>query len=65
MAERATETVYTNCAHRNVCKWTEGFLKLVQMVNETQFKYGVDVDEPIKVKCREWQMQIETSRNIS
>lgn len=56
MAERAIETVCTNCAHRNVCKWTEGFLKLVQMVNETQFKYGVDVDEPIKVKCREWQM---------
>ena len=35
------------------------------MSNETQFKYGVDVDELIKVKCREWQMQIETSRNIS
>lgn len=34
------------------------------MSNETQFKYGVDVDEPIKVKCREWQMKIETPYNI-
>ena len=65
MAECTIETVCANCVHRNVCKWTEGFLKLVQMVNETQFKYGVDVYEPIKVKCREWQKQIETTRNIS
>lgn len=27
------------------------------MSNETQFKYGVDVDELIKVKCREWQSE--------
>ena len=65
MAERTIETVCTNCAHRNVCKWTEGFLKLVQMVNETQFKYGVDVDGPIKVKCGEWERQTETPRNVS
>ena len=64
MAERTIETVCANCVHRNVCKWTEGFLKLVQMVNETQFKYGVDVDEPIKVKCREWQIQTGTPRNM-
>ena len=65
MAECTIETACTNCAHRNVCKWKDGFLKLVQMVNEIQFKYGVDVDEPVKVNCREWQMQIGTPRNIS
>ena len=35
-------------------------------LRESQAEFAkTNVDEPIKVKCREWQMQIETSRNIS
>ena len=63
MAECTVETVCTNCIHINVCKSKEKFLKLVQMVNETQFKYSADVDKPIRVECREWQAQTKTPRS--
>ena len=49
--------------HINVCKSKEKFLKLVQMINETQFKYSADVDKPIRVECREWQVQTKTPRS--
>lgn len=33
------------------------------MINETQFKYSADVDKPIRVECREWQVQTKTPRS--
>ena len=64
MAECTVETVCISCVHRGVCKWKESFLKLVQMINETQFKYSAGVDKPIKVECREWQTPTITPKNM-
>ena len=57
MAECVAETICANCAHCNVCKWKEGFLKFTQMVNETQSRYGVCVAKPIGIECYEWLPQ--------
>lgn len=65
MAECTVEIVCNSCTHRNICKWTGDFVKLVQMVNETQFKYGTGVDKPIKVECVEWQEKIKIPRTAS
>lgn len=65
MADCTVKTVCTDCAHRSVCKWKEKFLKLVQIINETQCKYGADViavAEPVKVMCRERRLETATPR---
>lgn len=62
MAECTVEIVCNSCTHRNICKWTGDFVKLVQMVNETQFKYGTGIDKPIKVECVEWQEEIKIQK---
>lgn len=65
MADNVVETVCTNCAHSNICRWKEDFLRLVQEVNVAQSAYNVCVAKQIAIECYEWLPQTKTSRNIS
>lgn len=58
------ETDCTRCIHRNVCKWKDDFLTLVQKISEVQFQYGTDVDEDIHVSCRERKEETPQSKNM-
>ena len=64
MADEVKETDCTRCAHRNVCKWKDDFLLLVQKISAVQFQYGTDVDEDIHVKCHERLEEIPQTKSI-